>query len=184
MARGDHLYYLLGGGSYSHHGIDCGDGTVIHYELTPWMKLTGQVSKDNPARVKRTSVEEFSQGNEIFIRPYDQSKSEVFGVEKSMERAEGRIGEEGYSIFGNNCEHFVVWYKTGVADSTQVDAHEKAFMTVVKGSPIGYFVLRAARRVPHPYKTISTLGAFGLAGVVYLATYVKHRYRNVHEGLS
>lgn len=29
MQKGDHLY--VSRGLYTHHGIDCGDGTVIHY---------------------------------------------------------------------------------------------------------------------------------------------------------
>ena len=32
MAKGDHLYVDRGLGSFTHHGIDCGDGTVIHYK--------------------------------------------------------------------------------------------------------------------------------------------------------
>ena len=37
MDKGDHIFVYRRG--YSHHGIDCGDGTVIHYESNAWMKL-------------------------------------------------------------------------------------------------------------------------------------------------
>ncbi|HRT20579.1 MAG TPA: lecithin retinol acyltransferase family protein, partial [Candidatus Hydrogenedentes bacterium] len=38
MARGDHIKvrrFL-----YSHHGIDCGDGTVIHYTGSPLHRMS------------------------------------------------------------------------------------------------------------------------------------------------
>ena len=37
MARGDHIFvYCLG---YSHHGVDCGDGDVIHFDSDPIRKV-------------------------------------------------------------------------------------------------------------------------------------------------
>ena len=33
----------------------------------------------------------------------------------------GRLGESDYRLFGNNCEHFVNWCRTGEAVSRQVD---------------------------------------------------------------
>jgi hypothetical protein len=32
-----------------------------------------------------------------------------------------RLGESGYNLFGNNCEHFATWCKTGQWESQQVD---------------------------------------------------------------
>ena len=40
MAKGDHLFVYCGG--YSHHGIDVGDGNVIHFDSTPFRKFVGQ----------------------------------------------------------------------------------------------------------------------------------------------
>ncbi|MBQ7544599.1 MAG: lecithin retinol acyltransferase family protein [Synergistaceae bacterium] len=39
---------------------------------------------------------------------------------RAVERARSRIGTEGYSLPVNNCEHFAVWCRTGVSDSSQV----------------------------------------------------------------
>lgn len=182
MARGDHLYYFMAGGTYSHHGLDCGDGTVIHYQLTPWMKLTGKFSTEEAARVARTPFEDFALGNEVFIRDYKGAR--VDDVETVMERANSRVGEDNYSVFGNNCEHFAVWCKTGEAGSSQVDAHISATKNVLKGAPIGAFLLRAARRVPGPYRKFATAGAIGMAGAVYVISYIRNRMNHVHAGLS
>lgn len=183
MARGDHLYFLRAAGTYSHHGLDCGDGTVIHYESSPWMKLAGCFSSAEPPRIARTSLADFSQGNEVFVRQYSESTN-LQDAEIAIARAEERIGEECYDIFGNNCEHFVVWCKTGVADSSQVGAHRRAADALVKGAPLGMFLLRTARRIPRPYQGVATLGAIGLAGAVYVGAYLQHRLRNLDAGLS
>jgi hypothetical protein len=40
--EGDHVYIkCFNGIAYTHHGIDCGDGTVIHLA-----KLKGKISRD------------------------------------------------------------------------------------------------------------------------------------------
>ena len=40
---------------------------------------------------------------------------------RTIERARGSIGREGYSLSLNNCEHFAVWCRTGESESSQVD---------------------------------------------------------------
>ncbi len=40
---------------------------------------------------------------------------------ETIARARSKLGKEGYSIAGNNCEHFAVWCKTGLKESTQVN---------------------------------------------------------------
>ena len=44
----------------------------------------------------------------------------VFSAEETVRRARGRLGEEKYNLVTNNCEHFAMWCKTGVSDSSQV----------------------------------------------------------------
>jgi hypothetical protein len=43
----------------------------------------------------------------------------VYSPEETLERALSRLGETSYSLFTNNCEHFVLWCKTGYAKSEQ-----------------------------------------------------------------
>ncbi|WP_432477679.1 lecithin retinol acyltransferase family protein [Nocardioides sp. GXQ0305] len=105
MARGDHVY-VRRGRRYSHHGIDCGDGTVIHY-----VGARGTVR-----HVARTPVEEFAVGSQVRVRTYDQR----LGAEEAVGNAESRLGTSGYHLVRNNCEHFAAWCCTGQAASSQV----------------------------------------------------------------
>ena len=52
MARGDHL--KADRGLIEHHGIDCGNGTVIHYT-----HATGP----HKAEIRRDSIEVFARGD-------------------------------------------------------------------------------------------------------------------------
>ncbi|NJR64472.1 MAG: hypothetical protein HC772_02720 [Leptolyngbyaceae cyanobacterium CRU_2_3] len=109
MARGDQIYVLrpLAGmdSIYEHHGIDCGDGTVIHY-----YKGSGE-----PV-VNRTTLETFARGNPI----YTQTVPVSFIPDIVIERAENRLGERKYNLLSNNCEHFANWCKTGRNTSQQL----------------------------------------------------------------
>ena len=51
-ARGAHIYVERG--VYSHHGIDCGDGTVIDF--------AGRGGGKNTAIIRRVTLAEFAQG--------------------------------------------------------------------------------------------------------------------------
>ncbi len=44
----------------------------------------------------------------------------VFSHEETVERARSRIGEKKYSLGLNNCEHFAIWCKTGMKESSQI----------------------------------------------------------------
>ena len=113
MARGDHLFFYRAGSAYSHHGICCGDGTVIHYESTLWMKLVAPYDRpDQPVpTIKRVPLAEFSRGAAVYMRRYRTCDD----PERVIARATSRLGEADYDLFENNCEHFAVWCKTGRA---------------------------------------------------------------------
>jgi len=109
MAKGDRIYVYRNlwhkDGLYQHHGIDCGDGTVIHYR--------------KPSEIiERTSIETFSRGNRVYVVQYDHGFSYIPDV--VVERAESRLGEHKYNLLFNNCEHFASWCKTGISDSKQI----------------------------------------------------------------
>jgi Lecithin retinol acyltransferase/PspA/IM30 family len=107
--RGDQIYVYRHfwnlEGLYQHHGIDCGDGTVIHYR--------------KPSEIiERTSLATFTRGNSISIKNYSQGF--CFVPDVVVSRAESRLGEENYNLLFNNCEHFATWCKTGISDSKQI----------------------------------------------------------------
>ena len=119
MAKGDCIYvYRNFGvleGVYKHYGIDCGDGTVIHYR--------------KPSEViERTSMETFSQGNPVYVAKY--SKGFAYIPDVVVERAKSRLGEHDYNLLSNNCEHFACWCKTGISDSKQVRNYLPAITTL------------------------------------------------------
>ena len=109
MAYGDQIYVIRPllqlDGVYEHHGIDAGDGTVIHYS-----------KRTEEATVRQTSIEEFAQGGVVQQRDY----TTCYIADSVVQRARSRIGEQKYNLLFNNCEHFATWCKTGVASSRQV----------------------------------------------------------------
>lgn len=106
MARGDHLYVHCVG--YTHHGIDCGDGTVIHHP--------GKLDRKIYVAISRTSMALFSFGKQALIKNYGTCDL----LDVAIQRAESQLGQPGYNLFDNNCEHFATWCKTGKKDSEQV----------------------------------------------------------------
>ncbi|MBR8830758.1 MAG: hypothetical protein N5P05_000992 [Chroococcopsis gigantea SAG 12.99] len=109
MARGDQIYayreLMNLQGVYEHHGIDCGDGTVIHY-------------RKPSEKIERTSLETFSMGKPLYICKYPVGF--CFIPDVVVQRAESRLGEQKYNLLFNNCEHLATWCKTGVSDSKQI----------------------------------------------------------------
>jgi hypothetical protein len=105
MSRGDHVY-VRRRRHYTHHGIDCGDGTVIHYAG----------DRGTLRRVERTPWESFADGSKVHIRRHRQR----LPVEVIVRNAESRLGDGGYHLVTNNCEHFAAWSSTGSAVSSQV----------------------------------------------------------------
>ena len=137
MAQGDHLYVDRRLGSFTHHGIDCGDGTVIHY-------------KDGASIIRSTRAF-FSGGSQIRVRDYGQADPPSV----VMKRALSRLGERDYNLIFNNCEHFATWCKTGQHQSQQVN---QALGTAVAGGLLGGVLI-------NPLLTIPALAAAGTYGI-------------------
>lgn len=100
MARGEHIF--IEGHAFDHHGIDCGDDTVIHY--------SGSI-KGGTGRIVRDS-------KNIKNYEYKHSASEI------VNRAERRLRQshtEGYNLVFNNCEQFAYDCTVGKADSWQLN---------------------------------------------------------------
>lgn len=107
MARGEQIYtireFLNIDGVYEHHGIDYGDGTVIHY-------------RKGTETIERTSKAYFTDGRKVYVKRYPLR----YIADTVIQRAENRLGERKYNIIFNNCEHFASWCITGVSDSQQI----------------------------------------------------------------
>lgn len=162
MAKGDHIYVVRRGGLYSHHGIDCGDNRIIHFNGDNFLASS----------IHETTPEKFARDDEILVRDYTEfyAKSENPGKPKLgdfagnfyalmdkarglrteagqldtspdavVARAESRLGETGFNLGLNNCEHFATWCKTGTSNSKQVEAIWKRAL-----GPSEYFMRRAS----------------------------------------
>lgn len=105
---GDHLKSPRG--LYTHHGIYVGNDSVIHY--------SGMSDGIQSGPVEEVSLKEFCGGNSFDVVRHDYYK---YSREDSVERARRRLGENAYSVTGNNCEHFVNWCIEGDHKSGQVD---------------------------------------------------------------
>ena len=109
MALGDQIYvwreFVKLKGVYQHHGIDVGDGNVIHYRKPSEI-------------VECTSFETFSKGNPVYVRQYAQGFCFIGNV--VLHRAKSRLGENKYNLLLNNCEHFATWCKIGISKSEQI----------------------------------------------------------------
>lgn len=153
MARGDHIFvYRLG---YSHHGIDCGDNRVIHFDSTPWRKLVAVSGWPRRSSIREVSLQQFSGGREVHTRPYQPGDD----PDTVIRRARSRLGEEAYDLLANNCEHFAVWCKSGRPDSSQVRAVRQSSQKFGRAAIIAACGMRLTRRLSPTYRP----WAFGLA---------------------
>jgi len=110
MARGDHIRVRRP--LYRHHGIDMGDGSVIHATGEP-----GRMKLD--AEVRRTPLADFLRGGVDL----EVVTATGFTADEVASRAESALGDRSYSLLFNNCEHFARWCQTGAASSRQVDSY-------------------------------------------------------------
>ncbi|MEH2381540.1 MAG: lecithin retinol acyltransferase family protein [Nostoc sp.] len=104
MAKGDHIYvsFWIDGNPLTHHGIDSGNDTVIHYD---------------GKKICRVSKTEFAKGKTIYTKEYGNCDP----PDVVLQRAKYNLYEEKYKLILNNCEHFASYCKTGKHKSEQVN---------------------------------------------------------------
>jgi hypothetical protein len=116
MARGDRLRVerRLSGSAvgYMHHGIDLGDGTVVHARPDDFGNPLGG------GRVERTGRAEFAGDGPVLVTTEPPAR---FPPEEIAARALRQVGRPGYCPLVENCEHFATWCATGQSASRQVD---------------------------------------------------------------
>jgi len=106
MGVGDHIFVRRVG--YTHHGVEVDDGMVIHF--------TGAPGSKTDAAIRREPIDQFLNGGRLEVREYARR----LDARETVARAESRLGESGYNLFANNCEHFARWCVTGDHKSAQV----------------------------------------------------------------
>lgn len=150
-------------GCYTHHAIDVGDGTVVHF---------GRGLHDLAnACIEQVSWQEFCQGRPVEV----VDSPRCFPAEEILNRAQSRLGQSDYQVFGNNCEGFVHWCRSDRSDSFQADRVRSAMKQV-------------AAATAKPALTRRLTGAIVAAGplpeVVQFAveTWVSRRTYSVNHG--
>jgi hypothetical protein len=96
---------------YLHHGIYVGGGKIVHY--------AGLVHGLRRRPVEETTLDRFARGRPVWVR-FDRPP--IFSSREVIRRARSRMGEDGYRLLTNNCEHFCEWCLHGEHRSYQVDA--------------------------------------------------------------
>lgn len=135
MALGDHIKTKRIRGLYTHHGIDMGDGTVVHF--------SGDPINHRDAVVCRVSMEEFLHGQAPLVVEH---REPVLPKEETARIAQSMIGARGYHPLINNCEHFTTFCKTGRRDSAQARRVIKAAVAAgFTALAVGVHVLRQVK---------------------------------------
>ena len=119
---GDHI--KVNRGLYSHHGIYASDECVIHFA-----SLEGAEISASNARVIVTNLKTFLNGGILEVRTFDQNELKLKrSPQDIVNYAFSMVGEGGYNLISNNCEHFANDCVFGKKVSNQVDSVLSFFM--------------------------------------------------------
>ena len=112
--RGDHI--RVDRGMYTHHGIYLNDDEIIHFSSINDDNLLGT---DNS--VLRVSLEGFLRSGKLEVKVYSHDdRQDLFPVEEIVNWARACLGDDGYNLIFNNCEHFANYCTLGRHHSHQV----------------------------------------------------------------
>jgi len=98
----DHIKTPRAGNLYTHHGIYVSDEEVIHFASENSDNLGGIGNE-----IISTNLTTFLKGGELLVRGYtEEEKKLVLEPDHIVTYARSCIGEGGYNLVFNNCEHF------------------------------------------------------------------------------
>lgn len=116
--RGDHIRVCRMNGVYYHHGVYVSDAEVIHFtgddddSVLDWSK----------AHVIKTSLARFLNGGKVEVKEYNDSElQDLYPVEGIVNYARSCLGDGGYNLIFNNCEHFANSCTLGRFRSRQIE---------------------------------------------------------------
>lgn len=88
---------------YHHYGIFINESRIIQFGLPDNVYTPAEEIK-----VLATDIYTFLQGGELEVgKPTRQELKNMRSPEEIVKLAESRLGQGGYDILHNNCEHFV-----------------------------------------------------------------------------
>ncbi len=116
-------------GLYDHHGIYIGNNKVIQF---------GSLSKEldpSKASVIETSLEDFLKGGELLVAEYSADELKKRRTpDEIVSYAKAHLGDAGYDLVSNNCEHFSNECAFGEHKSFQVDNVLSIFNKIFGGN--------------------------------------------------
>ena len=121
MTAGDHIHT---DNSISHHGVYLGNGMVAHYCSGGRDSATKKIASSTSAphcdmAVRITCLHSFVSSG-INIKKVEYNDEGFFEKSCVARIAVQAVGEEGFSLMWNNCEHFSRYCTTGNRESMQI----------------------------------------------------------------
>ncbi len=140
MAKGDHIYVQCnaGGIPYQHHGIDVGDGTVIHLAPAGGSRIAFR-DKSDRFSVRCDSLETFCGG----VQPITVVHVKVRTADEVVAAAQAQVGRCGYSLLDGNCEHFARLCACGRAESLQIEMGQATVSAVASMTTKAFWAVSA-----------------------------------------
>lgn len=113
--KGDMIRVHLG--AICHYGIFVSEDEVIQFGLPPLTKYRADGAE---ITVCATDIDGFSCGQTVEVaKPELKERLKKHSAEKTVRLARSRLGEGGYHLLHNNCEHFVYECAYGISLCTQ-----------------------------------------------------------------
>lgn len=113
--KGDHIRVFVN--EYYHHGIYIGNNEVVQFGYP-----NNVFQKNEDVKVVRTTLEEFHQGKVVEVCFYDElTKMKLRNPDDIVSYAICKLGEGGYDVLHNNCEHFATECTMGTKKSEQIE---------------------------------------------------------------
>ena len=105
-------------GAVYHYGIFVSDDEIIQFGPNPSLRMD---IPDSDIEVCATDVDTFLCGQFLETAvPADRSeRKKIRKPVQVIQTAKSRLGEKGYTILNNNCEHFANWCASGTKFSNQ-----------------------------------------------------------------
>ena len=114
-------------GDLYHFGIFVSEDEVIQFGLAPGVRAI----PDTEVEVCTSDIDAFLAGGFLEVGvPDKQEKKKRIPAKRTVEIAREHLGERGYNILFNNCEHFVYLCAFGVKYSSQSEAFRERFRTL------------------------------------------------------
>lgn len=115
-------------GMYYHHGIYASDDCVYQFASPDGVETRFETSV-----VCITSLSNFLKDGLLEVREYTDEELKIKrNADQIIEYAKEHMGEGGYNLISNNCEHFANRCVFGESSSSQVDDIFRMILEAIK----------------------------------------------------